>query len=92
MDAGNEGDWTNGQLIRVGVIDLWLLALIGIIGIGIIAGIICGILFAPVHAEGGVTFTFPKPMNTCLFSEILAGLWSGKPFKYSGKHYQVKCN
>ena len=38
--AGNEGDWTNGQLLRVGVISLWMLVLIGVIGIGIIAVII----------------------------------------------------
>ena len=38
--AGNESDWANGQLLRVGVIDLWMLALMVIAGIGIIAGII----------------------------------------------------
>ena len=38
--AGNESDWANGQLLRVGVMDLWMLALMVIAGIGIIAGII----------------------------------------------------
>ena len=42
--AENQGEWTNGQLFKVGVMEWWLLAVIIIAGIGII-----GIIWRIVH-------------------------------------------
>jgi len=43
--AGNESDWTRGQFLKVGVMELWLLIVIAIAGIGIVAAIIWRIVY-----------------------------------------------